>query len=123
MQFRDTQVIIELQRKIADCNIAVGAYNKEYKELMEKKQSILADLKATRACRVKRIEDSKESLTGWVAAILAAPEIRRDLGINMEKFRIAQQVEYERLSDYHNFPDGILEQPIISHSNIKSDNL
>ena len=123
MQFRDTQVIIELQRKIADCNIAVGAYNKEYKELMEKKQSILADLKATRACRVKRIEDSKESLTGWVAAILAAPEIRRDLGINMEKFRIAQQVEYERLSDYHNFADGILEQPIISHSNIKTDNL
>lgn len=123
MQFRDTQRLIELQRKIADSNIAVGAYNREYKELMEKKQSILADLKATRAHRVKRIEDSKESLTGWVAAIIAAPEIRKELGLAMEKFRMAQQVEYERLSDYHNFADGNLEQPILNSTNLADDNL
>lgn len=121
-EHRDTSKIIDLQRRSGDVGIAIGAYNREYKELMERKQKILVDIKGTREQRVKRLEDSKETITGWVAALISSPEMRNELGIYMEKFRIAQTVEYQRLADYHTYEDGQVQQPLLSSESIKEDN-
>jgi len=119
---RDTSKIVDTQQRMTAIGSAIGAYNREYKELMERKQNILRDIKGTREQRIKRIEDSKETITGWIAALIASPEIRQKLGIQMEKIRIAQIVEYERLSDYHTYHDGQMEQPILNSETLKDDN-
>ena len=119
---RDTAKLMDIQRRQADSGIAIGAYNREYKELMERKQNILRDIKGTREQRIKRIEDSKETITGWIAALIASPEIRKKLGMQMEKARIAQTVEYTRLSEYHTYDDGQIEQPILNSDVLKEDN-
>ncbi len=119
---RDTAKIVDNQQRAQAVSGAIGAYNREYKELMERKQNILRDIKGTREQRIKRIEDSKETITGWIAALIASPDIRQKLGILMEKTRIAQIVEYERLADYHTYHDGQMEQPILNSETVKEDN-
>lgn len=100
----------------------IGGFNKEYKELLDKKTSILKDLKATRSERIKRIEDSKETIGSYIAKIMAEPQLRKELGIEIEKMRLAKQVEYNRLSEYHTYVDGSIEQPILNSDNVKEDN-
>lgn len=121
-EYRDTARIIFLQERMADCDGALGRLTKEYKDLVEKKQQALRDIKGTREQRVKRMEESKESITGWVAALMDSPELRERLGKEMEKFRIAQEVEYIRLSDYHKYDDGVVDQPILNAETLKEDN-
>lgn len=121
-QLRNPTILIETQKKISDSMMAIGAFNKELSSLTDKKQSILKDIKGTREQRVKRVEDSKESITGWVAALLHDGDLRHRLGVEMEKARLAQEVEYERLSDYYKYEDGSVEQPILNADNLKEDN-
>jgi hypothetical protein len=123
IELQDPNKLVDLQRKIADCQIAIGAFNREYKDLSERKNATLKDIKGTREQRIKRIEESKETITGWITALMAAPELREKLGKWTEKFRLAQEVEYHRLSEYHTYDDGQLEQPILNADNIKEDNL
>lgn len=122
LDLQDASKLVDLQTKIADASMAIGAFNKEYKDLAERKNSTLRDIKGTREQRIKRIEESKETITGWITALIANPDMRRDLGVYMEKFRIAQQIEYQRLSEYHKYDDGSVEQPILNAENIKEDN-
>lgn len=122
IEHQDATKLTDFQNKIADASMAIGAFNKEYKELSERKNATLRDIKGTREQRIKRIEESKETITGWITALIANPDMRRDLGIYMEKFRIAQQIEYQRLSEYHTYDDGTIEQPILNAENLKEDN-
>lgn len=121
----DTDIIkiTQCNENITNCFIAVQNLQKENQSLMERKQSILREMKATREQRKKRIEESKENLKDWVASLITNPDIRRDLGIEMEKNRIAAKVEYERLSEYHQFSDLSVEQIILNADSIKPDNL
>lgn len=115
VDIRDLTLVASLQRQISDKNVASGAYNREYKDLADKKQQILRDIKGTREQRVKRVEESRETLTGWMANLLANPETRSKLGKELEKNRLATKVEYIRLSDFHKYTDGQLDKPILNH--------
>lgn len=115
--------LVDLQRQSADELIAVGQYNKEYQELSKRKNETLKDIKGTREQRVKRLEESKETITGWITTIMTEPKMRDELGRWVEKFRIAQVVEYQRLGEYHTYEDGSIEQPILNNETIKDDNI
>lgn len=115
--------IAKLSEDITNCFIAVSNFQKENQSLMERKQSMLREMKATREQRKKRIEESKETLKDWVSLLISNYEIRRDIGIEIEKFRIATNVEYERLSEYHQYADKELEQPILNSDNVLPDNI
>lgn len=115
--------IINLTQMRLTANQAISNFNKEYKELLDKKTAILRELKATRAERIKRIESNSETMGNWIAKMMSEPELRKQMGIEIEKMRLAKTVEYNRLSEYHTYLDGRIEQPILNSDNIKEDNV
>lgn len=120
---RDQQKIIRLKELRASMNVSAINYTKDYKELLDKKGTLLREVKGTRADRIKRIEDSKATIGTYLGSLLDNTEMRRSLGIEIEKFRLATKIEYQRLSDYHTYIDGSVEQPILNTENIKEDNI
>lgn len=115
----DPDVIANIERELAGWYASTEAITKDYIVLLKEKQAILQKLKATREQRVKDIDSFKTSFTGWIKALLENNQLRIDLGINMEKMRLATQVEYERLSEYHKFEDGEVDQMILNCDNVK----
>ena len=82
---------------------------------------MLKDLKATREQRIKRLEDSKQTFIGWVRNLMSNPDTRREIGIEMEKMRLAMNKEAERLSEYHKYEDGLIDQPFLTPDSVKDD--
>ena len=75
---------------------------------------MLKEMKGTREQRIKRLEDSKQSFTSWVASMLQDPELMKTYGIEMEKMRLAMKKEEERLSALHQYEDGTVDQPFLT---------
>jgi hypothetical protein len=109
--------------KMAIRQTAQGALNKDYRDMQDKKNKMYDILKATRNSRVKRYEDMKESMTGWIQEMLRDADMRERLGIDMEKMRLAADKELARLSEYHKYEDGEVDQPILNCDTIKEDNV
>lgn len=117
-----TAIITNETKKVGLLN-ALGTLQKEHQTLIERKQGILKDINGTRAQRKKRIEeDVKATLKDWIITLIDNAELRRNLGIELEKFRCAVNTEYERLSEYFTFADNQVNQPILNSDNILSDN-
>lgn len=120
---KDFMKIDELQRMIVELYVSNSNFTKEYKDLLERKQSMLKEVRGNREQRQKRLEESRENVTSWIAKLVDQPELRKQLGIDMEKFRLAMGVELNRLSEYHQFMDGSAEQPILNVDTLKEDNI
>jgi|TARA_Y100001951_G_C11235287_1_gene237030 hypothetical protein len=116
----DRDYIFNLERQIAVCRAAQESLSKDYKELGAKKSGMLKDLKATREQRIRRLEDSKRTFFGWIQQIMRNRDFRTQLGIDMEKMRLASEKEYERLSEYHEYEDGGVDQPLFTPENFKT---
>ena len=121
LETQDKDHIYNLERQVAVCRAAQDSLTREYKDLQTKKASMLKDLKATREQRIKRLEDSKQTFIGWVRNLMTNPEVRREMGTNMEKMRLAVEVERERLSEYHKYEDGNIDQPFLTPDSTKED--
>jgi hypothetical protein len=80
---------------------------------------MLKEMKGTREQRIKRLEESKQSFTSWVAAMMQDPERMKAYGMEMEKMRISMQREGERLSVFHKYEDGTVDQPFLTPDTIK----
>lgn len=120
---KDFMRMDELQRMLVELYVSNSNFTKEYKDLLERKQSMLKEVRGNREQRQKRLEESRENVTSWVAKLVDQPELRKQMGIDMEKFRLAMGVELERLSEYHNFLDGSTEQPILNADTLREDNV
>ena len=121
LEIQDKDYIFNLERQIAVCRAAQESLTREYKDLQTKKASMLKDLKATREQRIKRLEDSKQTFIGWVRNLMSNPETRREIGVEMEKMRLAADVEAARLSEYHKYEDGMIDQPFLTPDSVKED--
>lgn len=119
---QDVTKIGRLEVVISNLYSAHQQLAREYKELLERKQSILKEIRGTREQRIKRIEDSKETIQTWMSSLIDNPELRRSLGIEAKKQQLALYRELDRLSDYHEFLDGTVEQPITNSDTVKEDN-
>lgn len=106
--------ILTLTRLRSDCFATIGHIQGEHKILNEKKQLLLKDTRATREQRVKRIESSGENIVSWVTKLIENSELRKKLGTDMEKMRLATEVEIQRLSEFHRYEDGTLDQPFLN---------
>ena len=122
LEVQDKDYIYNLERQIAVCRAAQDSLTREYKDLQTKKASMLKDLKATREQRIKRLEDSKQTFIGWVRNLMSNPETRQQLGTDMEKMRLAMEAEKKRLSEYHKYEDGNIDQPFLTPDTVKDDN-
>ena len=93
LELQDKDYIYNLERQIAVCRAAQDSLTRDYKDLQTKKAAMLKDLKATREQRIKRLEDSKQTFIGWVRNLMSNPDTRREMGIEMEKMRLAMKQE------------------------------
>ena len=82
---------------------------------------MLKDLKGTREQRIKAIEDSKQTFGSLVKQIATDSEFRKKMGIDMEKMRLAMEAEKVRLSEYHTYEGGGLDQPFLTPETVKED--
>ena len=111
---QDLDLIFNLERQAGTLLSSQENVNKDYRELQTKKNSMLKEMKATREQRVKRLEDSQKSFTGWIIHMMSNPEITVEYGIQMEKMKLAMEAERDRLSQLHQYQDGIVDQPFLT---------
>ena len=118
---QDRELMISTQRQIASLRAAQESLNKDYRELQTKKATMLREIKGTREQRIKRLEDSKQSFTAWVASLMQDPDLVKSYGIEMEKMRLAMEKEKVRLSHFHKYEDGIVDQPFLTPDTVKDE--
>lgn len=111
---QDMDYIINLERQTASLRASQESLNKDYRELQTKKAAMLREMKGTREQRIKRLEDSKQSFTSWVAHLMQDPETMKRYGIEMEKMRLSMMKEKERLAAFHKYDDGLVDQPFLT---------
>ena len=116
---QDMDYILNLERQVASLRASQERLNKDYRELQAKKASMLREMKGTREQRIKRLEDSKQSFTSWVAQLLQNPDLMKQYGVEMEKMRMAMFKERDRLSELHKYEDGQVDQPFLTPDTIK----
>lgn len=115
---QDTQVISSLERQIGVLRAAQESLNSDFKTMLSEKNKILDKMKATRDSRIKHLESNKHNFFAFIAKILSDKMLRYRLGVDMEKMRLATEVEYERLSNYHEYANGEVDQPLLTPENI-----
>tara|TARA_Y100000034_G_C6870871_1_gene397589 strand:- start:702 stop:1502 length:801 start_codon:yes stop_codon:yes gene_type:complete len=118
---QDRDYISSLERQISMSRAAHETLSKDYKDLQARKATMLKDLKGTREQRIKQIEDSKLTFASLVKKIASDPTFRGQIGIDMEKMRLATEAEKERLSEYLQYEDGQVDQPFLSDETVKGD--
>lgn len=116
---QDRDYIMSMERQIASLRASQESLNRDYRDLQTKKGSMLKEIKGTREQRIKRLEDSRQSFTGWVAHLMQNPDITKGYCLEMEKMRLAMNKEKERLSQYHKYDDGIVDQPFLTPDTAK----
>jgi hypothetical protein len=84
---------------------------------------MLKELKGTREQRIKRLEDSKETFASWIQALVQHPDMREELGVEMEKMRLSMEKERVRLAEYHKYEDGLVDQPFLTPDSVLDDNV
>jgi FtsZ-binding cell division protein ZapB len=90
---------------------------RQYQDMLKQKKDLLKEMKATRQDRIKSIEGSKNSFSGWMKDIITDRDRRTAVGNYIEKMRIATDVEYQRLSELHTYCDKTVDQPILTPEN------
>lgn len=116
---QDKEMIFNMERQIASLRAAKESLSREFKDLQTKKASMYKDLKATREQRIEKLESNKQTLSSLVNKILRNPEFYEQEGKALEKMRLAMEKEKERLSDYHTYADGTIDQPFLTPETIK----
>lgn len=114
LELADKEIIFSFERQIASLKASQESLNRDYRELQSKKNAMLKDMKATREQRVKRLEDSKNNFSSWMAHLMTNPSLSEKYGEEMEKMRLAAEKEKERLSSFHQYIDGTVDQPILT---------
>ncbi len=116
---QDAVRIGQLDQLIAFHRAALEALTKEHNELLNRKMALMKELKGTRAERIKRIEDSKQTFLGWVSEIMQNKKLRIQLGDYIEKMRIAIDVEKVRLMTPHKYMDGEIDCPLLTSETLE----
>ena len=115
---QDREFIFGLERQIATLRAAKESLSREYIDLQTKKSAMYRDLKATREQRIAKLEDNKETFSGLVQKLVRDPDFVEEQNLYMEKMRLAVMKEQERLSDYHEYEDGTVDQPFLTPETI-----
>lgn len=118
---RDMDLIVNYERQVAMLRASQETLSKDYKDLQARKATMLKDLKGTREQRIKAIEDSKQTFASLVKQIAIDPSYRKQIGIEMEKMRLAIDHEKERLAEYYTYEDGQVDQPFLTPETLIKD--
>jgi len=115
--FRDRELIGNLEAQISFARTAIPAYAAEYTKLLDKRGAIAKDLKATRDQRVKRVEDSKSSWASYIR-MLEDEVVRAKEGDEIELMRLAKDKVAKDLGKYHTYVDGTVDRPLLNSETV-----
>ena len=117
----DHAEISNLERQVGVLRAAQESLNKDYQDMLKQKNGILKEMKGTRDARIKYLENNKHNFLKFIRDIVEDRRMRTKLGTDMEKMRLATQVEYERLSEWHEYENGEVDQPFLTPDNVMED--
>lgn len=114
------ELVNNLKVQISYANDSMVAFTNEHAKLLDKIKDIERALKATREARVKRLE---EAGTSWTTILkqLEDEDKRLSIGENIAIFNKAKDVAKEKLTQYHKYEDGNIDQPLLSPETVKDD--
>jgi hypothetical protein len=115
---KNRDLIFLIQRNIAQFKVAKNESNKEFRELFEKKDKTLKNMKATREQRIQKLESSKTTFSGMVSRLMNDPDFYDEQGREMELMRKAAQQVKEELGEFHTYVDNMIDQPLLNDSTI-----
>lgn len=121
LEERNTDYILNLEKQLANIYGGLETISREFRELLKQKNQMFDKLKATRDHRVQALENRHESMISWIRQLNDNPDLRKKLGLEMRKMALAVKEEYIRLSEYHKYADGMIDQPILCAENVKED--
>jgi hypothetical protein len=110
----DKEYLFNLERQGASLRASTESLNRDYRDLQDKKNKMLKDMKATREQRSKHLENKTQSFKGWMTWMRDNPDEIKTFGLAMEKRRLAAVNELTRLSNYHTYEDGVVDQPFLN---------
>ena len=117
-EHRDTDLIVRLEQELSMLRGSSSSYTQEHIKILDKIEKYQRELKAARADRVRKIEDSKSSFAGFIKAL--EDETRRQLlGEEIELNKLAKNAAKDRLSKFHTYEDGSIDQPLLTPENVK----
>jgi hypothetical protein len=114
MQDQDRDLILTTERQVSSLRGSQESMNRDYRDMQVKKNGMLKEMRATREQRVKKLEDSKENFKDWVVHLMKNPSVTKGYGEEMEKMRLAMEAEKSRLTQPHEFTDGVIDQPFLT---------
>lgn len=117
---RDIPKLANLETQLSFARNSIANYTNEYTKLLNEQQKISKDLKATREQRIKRIEDGKSSWTGLIR-MLEDETVREKEGREMEILSLAADKLKLKLTDYHTYQDGVIDQPFLTPESLPND--
>ena len=110
---QDAAAIASFQTQLGAAISSKSSYINEHEKLLTKKERLMKDLKGTREQRKRGRDDAKTNFSAWLRQ-LDDKEIREEEGFDMEVHRVAAEKATKRLSQYHQYEDGIVDQPILN---------
>ncbi|MAF24917.1 hypothetical protein CL634_05010 [bacterium] len=111
---RDLSFILNLETQLNAAMASQNARTTEHMKLQEKKDGKFKDLKATRDQRFKQLEDSRTSFFDLMKTLDSLGS-REEEGRHMELMRLASEKSTEDLSQYTEYDDGTVDQPILNY--------
>jgi hypothetical protein len=110
--------VIEYEDLICQKESSLNHIGKDTLAWLDKKEKSAKSLKATRGERVQRIESAKTTFSGLVIELMSDPEKMRAVGIDIEKHRVATDVQYQMLHNLHEYKDGGVDPPILNADSV-----
>lgn len=110
---RDVEVMMNLNRQIDSIDAATNNRNREFKDLLKEKNTMLKNVKGTRDQRIKDIESDKNTWTGLLKKISTDPDFRDQMSKSMEKLRIATEKKKQELVQPFEYKEGHIDSPIL----------
>jgi hypothetical protein len=107
------QTVLAMETQLAAARAAKSSKSTEYVKLTEKHSSLMKELKGTRDQRISKIEQSTESFIDLIK-LFQQQEIQEREGRHSELLKLATAKERKRLAEYHQYADGIVDQPLLS---------
>ena len=117
-ELRDADIIMRLEQELSMLRNSMSSFSTEYTKLLDRIEKNQKELRADRAARVKVVEDSKSSFAGFVKH-LKDDDFRKKLGEELEINKLAQEAAIKRLSEYHTYEDGQVDQPWLTTDTAK----
>jgi len=111
---QDAELMFRLRQERTGLRVSQETANREFRELQGKKSAILKDMRATREQRVKNLEDSKQTLTGWVIYLMNNPDVVAEYGKEMKMMEMAMGNRKGQLAQPHVYEDGMVDQPFLN---------